>query len=333
MANLHADLTVDRGPAPGVLQARSPGAFSALSHRLRERPAVFLRHIAPADIEAPIPEHSGPAARKAATAAALGLADEIDASLSFSVQSRVSSSWSGLVNAGELSRNLSALLKTRSGAPLDPSRPMQILSVFVGPSTVQLGWSAPAENISNWPGGCVRFRSGTDMVSRSERKLEEAVAAFDLRLAGLHSAVDLGAAPGGWTRILRTYGLHVLAVDPAELDPRVRADSGVRHLRSAAAQWLARPEPVDVIVNDMRQDAAASVGVMVAAAGQLRPGGIGVMTLKLPEQATTASTLKTVRSSLARLASAYDVVGARHLYHNRSEITVALRPKRRVETV
>ncbi|QLQ07646.1 MAG: hypothetical protein HZY76_17630 [Anaerolineae bacterium] len=53
----------------------------------------------------------------------------------------------------------------------------------------------------------------------------------------------------------------------------------------------------------------------------LQPGGFGIVTLKLPEYrfATVAV------AALALLSEAYSVIGARQLFHNRSEITAAVR--------
>ena len=54
----------------------------------------------------------------------------------------------------------------------------------------------------------------------------------------------------------------------------------------------------------------------------LYPHGVAVMTVKLPE----ANRAPVLDHALRILRQAYDVVGARQLFHNRSEITVVLRP-------
>ena len=59
------------------------------------------------------------------------------------------------------------------------------------------------------------------MASRAYFKLEEAL---DLAGVGdLHGshALDLGAAPGGWTEVLLDRGASVVAVDPGALDESV----------------------------------------------------------------------------------------------------------------
>ena len=64
------------------------------------------------------------------------------------------------------------------------------------------------------------------VASRAYFKLEEA-----LDLAGvddLHGsrALDLGAAPGGWTEVLLDRGASVVAVDPGALDASVVTRQG-----------------------------------------------------------------------------------------------------------
>jgi 23S rRNA (cytidine2498-2'-O)-methyltransferase len=137
----------------------------------------------------------------------------------------------------------------------------------------------------------------------------------------------MGAAPGGWTRVLRSRGLTVVAVDPADLDPRLGHDRGIRHVRERVQDYLPRAGRYRVLVNDMKMDARASVGLMLRAAPALEPGGLAVMTLKLPrEEAPARQTLERVRTDLERLSERYRILEARQLYHNRHEVTVALEP-------
>jgi 23S rRNA (cytidine2498-2'-O)-methyltransferase len=144
----------------------------------------------------------------------------------------------------------------------------------------------------------------------------------DLPLRGV--ALDLGAAPGGWTRVLRQRQQYVTAVDPADLDPRLAEDSGVRHLKMTAEAYLANePDTFDLIVNDMRMDARDSARLMVQYARCLYPHGQVIMTFKLPE----ANRRQVVHHAFTILRDAFEVVAARQLFHNRSEITVLLKKK------
>lgn len=84
----------------------------------------------------------------------------------------------------------------------------------------------------------------------SFRKLEEAFACFGAVPQANQTAVDLGASPGGWTRVLRRHGALVTAVDRAPLAQHLMDDAGVSFVRGDAFVW--RPEqPVDWLVSDI----------------------------------------------------------------------------------
>jgi 23S rRNA (cytidine2498-2'-O)-methyltransferase len=136
--------------------------------------------------------------------------------------------------------------------------------------------------------------------------------------------LDLGASPGGWSRIARLHGLAVVAVDPAALAGQLATDTGVRYIQEIAQNYLRETnETFAVILNDMRMDAQVSAQLMVEAARNLQAGGWALLTLKLPKHGANEA----VTAALARLGQVYELIGARQLFHNRSEVTVALRPR------
>jgi 23S rRNA (cytidine2498-2'-O)-methyltransferase len=191
-----------------------------------------------------------------------------------------------------------------------------------------VGASTAKANLSDWAGGMRRFAREEGRISRSEFKLLEALELFGIILPERGTALDLGAAPGGWTRILRQLGQYVTAVDPGSLDPRLDDEKSVRHRRITAQEFLREePDRFDIIVNDMRMDAADSARLMVNFASRLYRHGMAIMTIKLPSGEDAIATRQRVNAALATLQSAYTIVGARQLFHNRSEITVALRPR------
>lgn len=218
----------------------------------------------------------------------------------------------------ELRRELEEAL-VEDGIRVGRAGMAQVLSVCLAGDQALLGLNGIASALSDWPGGRVRLARPKGQISRSEFKLEELFRTTALQPPARGLALDLGASPGGWTRILRAHGLDVVAVDPAELDPRLRRDRHIRHVRTTAAPYLAgNREMYDIIVNDMRMDPAMSVGLMVHAAKHLKPGGMLVVTLKLAPHGA----VRVVRDALARLDTVVDVVFARQLHHNRNEITV-----------
>ena len=145
-----------------------------------------------------------------------------------------------------------------------------------------------------------------------------------LVLAPRGRALDLGAAPGGWTRVLAERGLAVTAVDPAALDRAVLALPGVEHQRVTAERFLTLGPPTmyDLIVNDMRLDARDAARLLGDYASRLSPRGHLLTTLKLPEHGY----LPVLDQALDLFARRYRRVAARQLFHNRSEVTALFRP-------
>lgn len=204
---------------------------------------------------------------------------------------------------------------TRSGQDL-------VVSCFVGRRAVLLGLNRLEHSLSDWPGGRMRLARSEERVSRSEFKLEEAIATFGLDLPAGGNALDLGASPGGWTRILRQHGQEVWSVDPGSLDPRVLADRRVHHVQTTAGEFFRRNRVrFDLVVNDMRMDQVTSARMMLDAVPHLRRDGLAIVTLK----GGGKNPLDGARRGIDLLRAEYDVLHARQLHHNRNEITVIAR--------
>ncbi|MCB8919538.1 MAG: 50S rRNA methyltransferase [Ardenticatenaceae bacterium] len=313
--------------APGIWLASLPVSFGELAEQWRQHPPIFVRHLCPAQVALPRPS----AASLAETIRAQFVA-RLDPSQSFSVQTRLLAETD--YKPFDVNSALAALLVAESGAVLDVRQPQQVVSVVVAVApgrgapvrTAYLGLSLACHNLSDWAGGVRRFRREAGQISRAEFKLLEALEQFRIELPPRGTALDLGAAPGGWTRVLRQREQYVTAVDPAGLHPSLAPDKGVRHKRLTAEAYLAEgPDSYDLIVNDMRLDARDSARLMVAYAPYLYyPHGAALITLKLPE--TGRETI--LDHSFHILRQVYTVAGARQLFHNRSEITVYLKPLR-----
>src|SRR4030095_8337208 len=127
--------------------------------------------------------------------------------------------------------------------------------VFTSKEQAYVATSAPGWN-SAWPMGIPRLKMPHGVPSRSTLKLAEAFGAFlseeeQLRLLrpGLH-AVDLGAAPGGWTWQLAYRGIRVTAIDNGPLKGEIRDDPLVTHVRADGLKFLPK-RPVDWLVCDI----------------------------------------------------------------------------------
>lgn len=326
--------------ADGVLLADAGLPFATLAAHWRRTPPIFVRHIAPVHAVAPLGGHAGDPTYLARMLP--GKLPALRTEMSFSVQTRM------LMDAPykpfDINTALAAALTTEAGPSLDVRAPGQVVSVVcavlqrwqpdaplivggaVGKGKRQAalaGVSLAADNLSNWAGGMRRFAREEGQISRAEFKLLEAIEVFGIELPTHGVALDLGAAPGGWTRVLRRAGQYVTAIDPGDLDARLQGDPGVRHRRMTAEQYLQNdPDAFDIIVNDMRMDARDSARVMAACAKLLYPHGWALMTVKLPEH----DRQPVLDQTFAILRTVYTIAGARQLFHNRSEITVFLKP-------
>ncbi|MBR4941097.1 MAG: methyltransferase domain-containing protein [Clostridia bacterium] len=307
-----ANLGVYKWLEPGMAVCETEMSFEAYSSALRLTSPVFTRHICPADFQA------SPGDIPAISAFALS---KIPQNATFSVQVRALKGLDAEARRSAAEAVGSAI--ESEGFVSDRQRPDTVVSLMLG-ETVFCGVSSPEDNLSSWPGGMRRFAKSDDTASRAEFKLLEALELYGKNLPAGGRALDLGAAPGGWTRVLAEKSFSVVAVDPALLSPEVAALKNVTHYRGTSQQYLLEPRgKFDVIVNDMKLDIPESARVMVECASCLAPDGLGVMTFKLKPKKWTAQ----INAGLSVLSRGYRVVGLRQLFHNRSEVTAVLAPK------
>jgi len=314
--------------ADGVWRVATARPFWEVAAAWRLAPPIFVRHICPAQLELGLrnKRETDFAILRQETLAQL--AALVDPELTLSVQARVLAELP--YKPFDLNQLLSTALQEATGVTLDVRAPQQILSVVCAAAaqptrhvthTACVGLSLATHNLSNWAGGLRRFARDDGQISRAEFKLLEALELFQIKLPPRGVALDLGASPGGWTRVLRQQDQYVTAVDPGALDPRLAQDRGIRHKVMTAEQYLANePDRFDLIVNDMRMDARDSARLIVSYAKQLYRHGSVIMTLKLPEEHREPI----IEHAFAILREAYTIVGARQLFHNRSELTVYL---------
>lgn len=312
-------LNVERiGPDLGVIATATPkvGEVAAACAR---RPLVFLRHLS---VEVARVGRADAAEMRAVSTAVLPVIASHSCS-QLAVHTWASGAPKIGYSSGELFTQLATDLATR-GISVTHAGQEHILSCCITASGVSLGLNRAQDSLTDWPGGRVRLARDEAQVSRAEFKLEELFQLFPVNLPANGRAVDLGASPGGWTRILRQRGLTVWAVDPGDLDPRVAADSGVHHARTTAGEFFRSTDQIfDLVVNDMRMDPLMTCEVMIDATHHLHPGGLAIVTLKTGNR----QPVDLVRRCLASLGRAYEIKHARQLHHNRHEVTVVARRK------
>lgn len=118
-------------------------------------------------------------------------------------------------------------------------------------------------------------------VSRGGDKMEGALAAFDIDVAGMIGA-DFGSSTGGFTDCLLQRGAtRVYAIDVGYgiLDERIRTDARVVSMERTNARYVEElPEPIDIVIIDV---SFISLNLMFPAAKHvLAPTGLCVPLIK-----------------------------------------------------
>ena len=190
---------------------------------------------------------------------------------------------------------------------------------------------APVENSAPWPMGIMRLKFPNAAPSRSTLKLEEAWHWFvpphewQHYISGGLKAADLGAAPGGWTWQLVKQNMFVTAVDNGPMAESLMESGQVTH-KPEDAFTFQPAKNLDWMVCDIVDKPARVTDLMIRwlVNGWCRET---VFNLKLPMKQRYTE----VRSCLAMIETALEEAGlkyrmaAKHLYHDREEITCHIR--------
>jgi 23S rRNA (cytidine2498-2'-O)-methyltransferase len=208
-------------------------------------------------------------------------------------------------------------------------KPARLHLFFPDKSTVIVAVSDPY-NSSSALMGIVRQSMPAEAPSRSTLKLAEAIEVFldkseqtRLLRSGMR-AVDLGAAPGGWTWQLVKRGIRTTAVDNGPMKGVLAKHPLVEHLKQDGFKYVP-PRAVDWLVCDMveKPDKVANLIGDWFAAELVKHA---IFNLKLPmKQRVVAldNALSSIRKKLETAGLNYRM-SAKQLYHDREEVTVFL---------
>ena len=200
---------------------------------------------------------------------------------------------------------------------------------FPDKSSALIGSSDP-QNSADVIMGIVRQSMPADAPSRSTMKLAEAIEVFMDRseqtrlLRQGMQAVDLGAAPGGWTWQLVQRGMRVTAVDNGPMKGVLVNHPLVQHLKQDGFKYTPR-KAVDWLVCDMVEQ-PSKVAMLISTwfvSGWCKHA---IFNLKLPMKQRVAA----LDSALGGIRQRLDEEGincrmmAKQLYHDREEVTVFL---------
>ncbi len=203
---------------------------------------------------------------------------------------------------------------------------------FISNNEVVIGFSY-SFNQSPWLMGIPRLRMPSDAPSRSTLKLDEAFQVFvpaherEERISSGMNAVDLGAAPGGWTYQLVRRGMMVQAVDNGPMAEALMDTGQVKHIKEDGFKYRPKKKNVTWLVCDMVEK-PARVGELMTDWLLQEDCKEAIFNLKLPMKrryAAVAEYLQHIKETLQEHGRGKFELQAKQLYHDREEITVHIR--------
>jgi 23S rRNA (cytidine2498-2'-O)-methyltransferase len=301
--------------SPGeVFWMESPLDRAATMSLLHDSELVFLRHIQPIEASLDAAGDSGDLEK---------LADVLRGASPFfqgkkaAVHLRKANGALFSFGALETKTALETVL-TEAGAEPSVQHPEAIFSIYASGDKLYAGFATPHDMMSDWPGGAIRFQREEGQISRAKFKLLEAEKTFGLDYSAFTQAIDIGAAPGGWTSLLLERGVKVTAVDPADLHPSLQGHPALRHLKQNASAIKLDKGAYDLLVCDMSWSPMQMSRLVLDMKDALVPGAKAVITVKLMHR----KPLQSIREVKERLGTAFVILRSKQLFHNREEITL-----------
>ena len=200
---------------------------------------------------------------------------------------------------------------------------------FTDSLQVTIGIS-PVDNSSTDSMGIIRLKMPGGAPSRSTLKLEEAIHWFLTKeqrtrlIRNGMTVVDLGAAPGGWTWQFVKRDCLVTAIDNGPMDSELMKTGMVEHLQTDAFTFAPKKK-VDWLVCDMAER-PLHVSRLISRWFTSQQCTHAIFNLKLPMKkrlATVHECIDLLHQNLAE-ANIRHTIQAKHLYHDREEITVCI---------
>lgn len=186
----------------------------------------------------------------------------------------------------------------------------------------------------------MRYYHTRKSVSRSELKLREAFDYFGIRSTGI--AIDLGAAPGGWSGFLAQRGFKVIAIDKGNLDIDSLSESKTKtksvtakkridglnelekvdilHVKDnfANAAKALKIKNVDLLADDMNVDAKRTAAAVRSYLKFLKKDAELLITVKCITRYAPRA-IGTAEREIGKYAT---ILGMKVLPNNRQEITL-----------
>lgn len=206
---------------------------------------------------------------------------------------------------------------------INNKNPKQIISILLNNNECFIGISETKFNLSKWSGGETRYTEN-GIICRSALKLQEILEHINIDFSQYNTAIDLGCAPGGWSKVLIDNGLQVVGIDPGDVDEKLKNNSNFYHFKGLSETFLEKNKKYfDIITNDMKMDYKLSISITNNFKKFLNKNGIIIMTVKLYK--TRYNEIENIINSIK---SNFDIIFARQLFYNRNEFSLVFKAKK-----
>lgn len=281
---------------------------------IREQKPIFLRHIQPVDISFPVTRSDSDLQQMVEYIKQVTLTAEEKVALQIRKTPHISFEYSPV----EIKTTLDPIFNEIHQIELVTRHADKVISIFLSENIMYLGISNPEDNLSDWSGGAIRFRKEEGQISRAKFKLLEAEEEFNLDFTQFKHALDIGAAPGGWTSLLLEKDLQVTAVDPAQLHPSLLQHPKLTFLQKNASDVSFSPAEFDLLVCDMSWSPRQMSKLIYDLLPALKRHGTAIITAKLMHK----KPFQTVKEICELLEPLLELNRAKQLFHNREELTL-----------
>ncbi len=152
-------------------------------------------------------------------------------------------------------------------------------------------------------------------ISRAYYKISESIARFGITLDIDAKALDIGAAPGGWSQYLSSRVKFCVAVDPAKMEI---SNDKIEHIEKTFQEGINEIKayaPYDIVVCDANIDPREVSAFVSSTPELLSDRGILLMTLKLKYK-SKKSVQKAIDETLAILSKGFYKIEVKRLLSN-----------------